>query len=261
MPRFAANLSMMYGEHAFLTMGAAAAKTASTPSVPVPLRLSGRRDRRAVEGQRPAAGALQRAAGRLGGGRARPGCCRAQDEFPRRRHEGDRYAKALNCPRIHLMPASRRPASAMPRCRRLRNNLGWAAARLATSISSSRPINTRDIPASSSTARTGAPDRAARERAQPQVQMDLYHCQIVEGDLAKLEAYLPGGRVGHLQIAGVPGATARSRRVSYRYLFERIDALGYPRRHRRRIPAARWHLGGPGLVQPWKEPVRRIVGA
>jgi len=35
--------------------------------------------------------------------------------------------------------------------------------------------------------------------------MDLYHCQIGEGDVAmKLRHYLPTGRVGHLQIAGVP---------------------------------------------------------
>jgi len=37
------------------------------------------------------------------------------------------------------------------------------------------------------------------------VQMDLYHCQIVEGDVAmKIRQYLPTGRVGHFQIAGVP---------------------------------------------------------
>ena len=35
--------------------------------------------------------------------------------------------------------------------------------------------------------------------------MDLYHCQIVEGDVAmKIRQYLPTGRVGHFQIAGVP---------------------------------------------------------
>jgi hypothetical protein len=35
--------------------------------------------------------------------------------------------------------------------------------------------------------------------------MDLSHCQIMEGDVAmKLRQYLRTGRVGHLQIAGVP---------------------------------------------------------
>jgi hydroxypyruvate isomerase len=37
------------------------------------------------------------------------------------------------------------------------------------------------------------------------VQFDLYHCQIVEGDvLNKLRHYLPSGKVGHIQIAGAP---------------------------------------------------------
>ena len=36
--------------------------------------------------------------------------------------------------------------------------------------------------------------------------MDLYHAQIVEGDLTeKLRAYMP--HIGHIQIAGVPGRT------------------------------------------------------
>lgn len=37
------------------------------------------------------------------------------------------------------------------------------------------------------------------------VQMDLYHCQITEGDVVtKLRQFLPTGRVRHIQIAGVP---------------------------------------------------------
>ena len=61
------------------------------------------------------------------------------------------------------------------------------------------------------------------------VQMDLYHCQIVEGDLAKkLEAYLPTGRVGHLQIAGVPERHEPDiGELNYAYLFDLIDELGY----------------------------------
>ena len=61
------------------------------------------------------------------------------------------------------------------------------------------------------------------------VQMDLYHCQIVEGDLAtKLRRYLPTGRVGHVQIAGVPERHEPDQgEVYYPYLFGLIDALGY----------------------------------
>ena len=66
------------------------------------------------------------------------------------------------------------------------------------------PINTRDIPgyflntqaeAHAVLEEVGAPNL--------KVQMDLYHAQIVEGDLAmKIRRYLP--QVGHIQIAGVP---------------------------------------------------------
>ena len=59
--------------------------------------------------------------------------------------------------------------------------------------------------------------------------MDLYHCQIVEGDLAtKLRTYLPTGRVGHLQIAGVPARhEPDTGEVHYPFLFGLIDACGY----------------------------------
>jgi 2-dehydrotetronate isomerase len=59
------------------------------------------------------------------------------------------------------------------------------------------------------------------------VQMDLYHCQIVEGDVAmKLRQYLPTGRVGHFQIAGVPMRHEPDMgELNYAYLFEVIDEV------------------------------------
>ena len=59
--------------------------------------------------------------------------------------------------------------------------------------------------------------------------MDLYHCQIVEGDVAmKLRQYLPTGRVGHLQIAGVPDRHEPDQgELNYPYLFEQLDLLGW----------------------------------
>src|SRR5690606_10543938 len=61
------------------------------------------------------------------------------------------------------------------------------------------------------------------------VQMDLYHCQISEGDVAsKLRQYLPTGRVGHIQIAGVPDRHEPDQgELNYAYLFEVIDSLNY----------------------------------
>jgi hydroxypyruvate isomerase len=57
----------------------------------------------------------------------------------------------------------------------------------------------------------------------------LYHCQIMEGDLAtKLRRYVPTGRIGHIQIAGVPGRNEPDvGEVNYRYLLALLDELGY----------------------------------
>ena len=61
------------------------------------------------------------------------------------------------------------------------------------------------------------------------VQMDLYHCQITEGDVAmKLRQFLPTGRVGHIQIAGVPERHEPDvGELNYGYLFDVIDSLDY----------------------------------
>jgi hydroxypyruvate isomerase len=65
--------------------------------------------------------------------------------------------------------------------------------------------------------------------ANVKVQMDLYHCQIVEGDVAmKIRQYLPTGNVGHFQIAGVPERHEPDiGEMNYPYLFDVIDSLGY----------------------------------
>jgi hydroxypyruvate isomerase len=57
--------------------------------------------------------------------------------------------------------------------------------------------------------------------------MDLYHCQVVEGDLAmKIRQYLPTGRVGHFQIAGVPMRHEPDLgELNYDYLFGVIDEV------------------------------------
>ena len=90
------------------------------------------------------------------------------------------------------------------------------------------PINPRDMPsyllstqadAHAIRAEVGAPNL--------KVQMDLYHAQIVEGDLTeKLKRWLP--HIGHIQIAGVPGRHEPDvGEVNYDYLFKVLDELKY----------------------------------
>ncbi len=143
------------------------------------------------------------------------------------------YARALACSRIHVMAGVVQTGAdiALLRATYL-SNLAWAADR---AISAGvtvmiEPINTQDMPgyllnrqeeAHAIVAEVGAPHL--------QVQMDLYHCQIVEGDVdAKLRRYLPTGQVGHLQIAGVPGRhEPEGGELDFPALFKLIDALGY----------------------------------
>jgi hydroxypyruvate isomerase len=90
------------------------------------------------------------------------------------------------------------------------------------------PINPRDIPGYFLNAQADAHavlDEVGASNLK--VQMDLYHCQIVEGDLAtRIRRHLP--RVGHVQIAGVPERHEPDvGEVHYPYLFALLDDLGY----------------------------------
>ena len=51
----------------------------------------------------------------------------------------------------------------------------------------------------------------------------------MEGDVAtKIRQYLPSGRVGHIQIAGVPQRNEPDLgELNYPYLFSVLDELGY----------------------------------
>jgi hydroxypyruvate isomerase len=119
------------------------------------------------------------------------------------------YAEALSCPRIHVM-AGLVPAQADRQALEATyvSNIAWAAAQ---AHSAGRdvliePINTRDIPGFFLNYQDQA-HRIVQTIGAPnvKVQMDLYHCQIMEGDVSiKIRQYLPTGRVGHFQIAGVP---------------------------------------------------------
>lgn len=144
------------------------------------------------------------------------------------------YASALNCPRIHVM-AGLLPAGQTREALQdlLIENLRWACAEAASRAITLliEPLNPRDMPGYFLFQQAQAHAlRDAVGAANLQVQMDLYHCQITEGDIAtKLRHYLPTGRVGHLQIASVPERQEPdSGELNYPYLFRLIDELGYP---------------------------------
>jgi len=239
MPRFAANLSMLYNEHAFVDRFAAAAADGfdaveylfpyAVPAADLAARLQQHGLVQALFNAPP---------GHFDAGERGLAClAERRDEF--RRGFLDQalpYAAALGCRRVHVM-AGLAPAgadrAALHAC--YLDNLAWAAQQAAPHGVHVliEPINTRDIPgyflnrqdeAHAIVQAVGAPNL--------QVQFDLYHCQIVEGDLAmKIRQFLPAGQptqVGHIQIAGVPERHEPDLgEVHFPYLFGLLDSLGW----------------------------------
>jgi 2-dehydrotetronate isomerase len=219
----AANLSMLYPEHAFLDrFGAAAADGFAAVEYLFPY----------AHEPDVLAGALKQHGLVQALFNAPPGGLNASDaqaawelgdrgtaSVPGRQSECQagvalalRYAAALGNTRVHVM-AGLLPAGA---------SADTVARHHATYVSNLRaacamaaphgvtvliePINTRDMPGYFLNRQRQAHDIAAEVGANNlAVQLDLYHCQIMEGDLIRtIERDLPTGRVGHVQIAGVP---------------------------------------------------------
>jgi hydroxypyruvate isomerase len=233
MPRFAANVSLMYTEVPFLERFQAAARDGfaaveflfpyAQPAEIVAAAL----DRAGLElvlFNLPA-GEFERGER---GFAALPG---READFDRAFSTALAYAQALRSPRLHVMSGILPDGADRGRARAtLVGNLKRAAPAAAASGITLliEPINTRDIPGYFLNRQDEAHAIVA-DVAEPnvKVQMDLYHCQIVEGDLAmKLRRYIAG--VGHMQIAGVPERHEPSLgELNYPYLFELIDELGY----------------------------------
>lgn len=235
MPRFAANLSLLYPEFDFLDRFAAAARDGFTaveflfPYAHPPAELAARLQAHGLEQVLFNAPPGQWDAGERG-----MACVPGREaEFRAGMVQAIDYAQALRSPRIHVM-AGLLPAG---RTRGEVRATYVANLRMAAELAAPHglqiliePINGRDMPgyflnrqdeAHALVAEIGAPN--------VQVQMDLYHCQIVEGDLAtQIRRYVPTGRVGHIQIAGVPERHEPDvGEVHYPSLFQLLDELGY----------------------------------
>jgi len=141
------------------------------------------------------------------------------------------YAQALGCRQLNCL-AGIRPAGVDDAAARdtLIANLRFAAAAFADAGLALllEPINTRDVPGF-----FVATSRAAlaliAEVAAPnlRLQYDIYHAQIMEGDLARtLADRLP--QIGHIQIADNPGRhEPGSGEINFPFLFGHLDRLGY----------------------------------
>ncbi|HSH91389.1 MAG TPA: 2-oxo-tetronate isomerase [Ramlibacter sp.] len=233
MPQFAANLSMLYPELDFLDRFEAAARDGFKaveflfPYAYEPGELAAR-----LQGNGLQQVLFNAAPGNWDQGERGLACLPGREaEFREGVGAALKYAQALSCPRIHVMaglvPAGTERNDVRPT---FITNLRWAAAEAAKQGVDvlMEPINTRDIPGFFLNRQDHAHELAAEiGGSNVKVQMDLYHCQIVEGDVAmKIRQYLPTGRVGHFQIAGVPERHEPDvGEMNYPYLFKVIDEV------------------------------------
>lgn len=237
MPRFAANLTMMYREHDFLDRFAAAARDGFTaveylfpydyPAEKLAALLQENGLRQVLFNSPPG----DWSAGERGCA-ALPG---REQEFRAGFERALEYARVLECPRIHAMAGLLPAGGDRARFRAtFVENLAWAAERAETAGVDLliEPIAQRNIPGFFLN-RQDEGHAIVAEIGNPnlKVMLDYFHCQVEEGDLAmKTRKYLGEKpcRVGHIQIAGVPQRHEPSTgEINYAYLFDLIDELGY----------------------------------
>ena len=233
MPRFAANLSMIFNEVPFLERFAAA-RSAGFDAVEFLFPYA--HDERQLADVARAAGVevvlFNMPPGDWDAGERGIACQPARvSEFQDGIGEAVRYASALGCRRIHAMAGLRPRGVAEEAIRETYvANLRLAAAELARRGMTLlvEAINTRDIPGYYLTSTRQAFD-VMREVGMPNLlfQFDVYHVQIMEGDLApKLEANLR--LIGHVQIADTPGRhEPGTGEINYPFLFQHLDRIGY----------------------------------
>ncbi|MGB0223424.1 MULTISPECIES: 2-oxo-tetronate isomerase [unclassified Marinobacterium] len=152
-----------------------------------------------------------------------------ESEFKASIEQAASYAEVLGNRRLHIM-SGLADFSDPKAFETYLNNLTWAADQLNLSGINVliEPINSRDMPGYFLT----TPEQAAEvielaNRTNLKMQFDLYHAQIMCGDLiTRLERYWP--LIDHMQIASVPDRNEPSSgEINYSYLFNWLDQKGY----------------------------------
>lgn len=233
MPRFAANLSMMFTEVPFLERFARA-KAAGFEAVEFlfPYEFPQDEVAAALKEQGLTQALFNMPPGDWTQGErgiaALPG---RQDEFHAAVARALEYAEALDCERLHCMagiiPDGVDPAQAEVV---YMENLAYAAAELSAAGRTLliEPLNHRDAPGYLLTRQDHARGIIERSHlANLRLQFDIYHCQIVHGDLIRwMETLMP--LIGHVQIADVPERhEPGTGEINYVNVLAALDRLGY----------------------------------
>ena len=233
MPRFSANLSMLFTEHDFLDRFDAAARAGFKgveyvgPYDHAPEVVAARLKKNGLaqvlfnlppgdwaKGERGIAVLPDRV-----------------DEFRKSVDTAITYAKALGCPQVNCLAGIAPEGVSQAELEDLFvHNLSYAAKKLeeAGIRLLIEAINTRDIPGfflTTSRQALAIIDRVGSKNLW--FQYDIYHMQVMEGDLARtIEQNL--GRIAHIQLADNPGRhEPGTGEINYPYLYEHLDRIGY----------------------------------
>ena len=141
------------------------------------------------------------------------------------------YAKALKCKKVHAMSGLVDPSFTREQhTNTFISNIRFAADAFAEHGIELmiEPLNTRDVPNYFIAHQRQAAELIRQvERSNVKLQLDLYHAQIMDGDLTHLIHDL-ADITGHIQIASIPTRNEPSEgEVNYPYLFKVLDESGY----------------------------------
>ena len=230
MPRFAANLSLLFAERPLIErFGAAAAAGFRAVEVQEPYEVPASAVRAELDRHGLTMLGLNTARGAPGelGVAAVPA---READFAERFRQALDYAIAIGARAIHclagVVPPEKRPAADATFAANLVQAADQAAGNNITLLI--EPLNTRDRPDYFLHRVEHAADIIARvNRPNVKIQFDCYHVQIMQGDLIRrIERHLP--LIGHVQIAAVPSrAEPDEGEVNYAAVCAALDRMGY----------------------------------
>jgi hydroxypyruvate isomerase len=231
LPRFAANLTWLFTEYDFLDRFDAAAECGfEAVEVLFPYDYSAEAIAGRLSRTNLTMALINGPPGNAGAGER--GLAALTDRVGDFRHSlavAARYAEATAARRLHVM-AGIAPAKDARAAATYSDNVAFAAdyfAQRGIDVTI-EPINGRDVPGYFLQDFDSAV-RLIEDLARPnlKLQFDLYHRQILHGDVTMaLRRLIP--LIGHIQIASVPGRNEPDgEELNYPFLFEEIDRLGY----------------------------------
>jgi len=154
-----------------------------------------------------------------------------EDEFQKGFETALKYAKALKCKKIHAMSGIVDTRySSEEHVKTFVQNIRTAADAVAEHGIELmiEPLNSRDVPGYFLAHQRAAVELIRQvDRTNVKLQLDLYHAQIMDGDLTHLIQDL-APYTGHVQISSVPARHEPSEgEINYSHLFKTLDDSGY----------------------------------